>query len=115
MGLARATSEAKIATPLKTLQNTDQLLSDITEVAQSEAVELLVVGLPRGLEGQETAQTSLVRAFAKEVAKYTGLPIELQDEALTSQEAEKQLKQSKKGDVDSLAAAIILDDYLETL
>lgn len=115
VGLARATSEAKLASPLKTIQNSEQLLSEITEVAKTEAAEQLVVGLPRGLEGQETAQTGLVRAFSKQLAEYTGLPVALQDEALTSHEAEKQLKEGKKGDVDSLAAAITLDDYLSNL
>lgn len=115
VGLATASSEARLASPLKTIQNSEQLLSEIAEVAKTEAAELLVVGLPRGLEGQETSQTGLVRAFSRELADYTGLPVALQDEALTSLEAEKQLKKGKKSDVDSLAAAIILDDYLSNL
>ena len=75
-----------------------------------------MVGLPRGLDGQNTAQTALTLAFVEQLKTFVGLPVKLQDEALTSVLAEKELTSCrgsyKKADVDALAATYILDDYL---
>ena len=83
---------------------------------QHEAVAL-VVGLPRGLDGQETAQTQTVRDFAAQLREHVAVPMFWQDEALTSQKAEDELSLRKKpfakGDVDALAATYILDDFLQ--
>lgn len=115
VGIARGTTEARIASPLLTLVNDTGLQGQLQQLVQTEAAKTLVVGLPRGLDGQETAQTAAARAFGAKLAKSTGLPVKWQDEAATSLEAAKQLKQGKYGDIDSLAAALILQDYLDNL
>lgn len=116
IGVAAANSIARIASPLVTLHHTDTIFDDIQETIISQGASLLVVGLPRGLDGQETAQTEHIRAFAAELRQYVTIPMELQDEALTSQKAEAELDRRKKpyskGDIDALAAAFILEDYL---
>lgn len=115
VGVARGHSQAKLASPLKTLTNNSQLMSAISEVINQEQATELVVGLPRGLDGQETAQTATVRAFGRQLAKDTGLPLHWQDEAATSVEAQKQLKKGKNSSVDTVAATLILQDYLDNL
>jgi putative Holliday junction resolvase len=117
IGVARANSIARIASPLTTLQHTDQVLSDIAALLKQEQADELVVGLPRGLEGQETDQTRTIRQFVAELQDHLTLPIHLQDEALTSVKAEKELEARRKpyakGDIDALAATYILSDYLD--
>lgn len=116
IGVALASAEARLSRPYGTITGGKTALDDIRDLLSKEAVQALVVGLPRGLEGQETKQTHLVRQFANELASTISIPLHFQDEALTSHHAENELKQRKgnyqKGDIDALAATIILDDFL---
>lgn len=116
VGIARGVTDGKLATPLLTLPNKHSLLKDLKELAQTEQAIAVVVGLPRGLDGQETAQTAVVRRFADELSDTLSIPVHLQDEAMTSEIAESRLGQrAAKGDIDKEAAAILLQDYLELL
>ena len=116
IGVALATSVARLASPLTTLPNNDDFLDSLRKLVAEHAVSVLVVGLPRGLDGQETGQTSYVREFAATLDTL-GLPVHLQDEALTSAHAEQELRNRgvayTKEDVDSLSATYILEDYLQ--
>ncbi|HSX45632.1 MAG TPA: Holliday junction resolvase RuvX [Candidatus Saccharimonadia bacterium] len=115
VGLALASISARLVQPFTTLQRED-VFDELEKIIKNEDVGEIVVGLPRGLDGQETAQTASARAFAKELEKRTDLPIHLQDEAVTSKKAEEELrargKPYAKGDIDALAATYILEDYL---
>jgi putative Holliday junction resolvase len=116
IGLATADTDAKMARPHSTI-GAHQLLATIEHEGPFEAV---VVGLPRSLDSQETAQTLAVRRFCDDVL-WRKLRIEavFQDEAGTSSVAEDRLKESgkkyAKADIDAEAAAIILQDYLDGL
>ncbi len=119
IGVALASAIARLPAPLRTLdrQKTDDVLVDISQLVAEYQVGVVVVGLPRGMSGQETEQTALTRDFAAELAKHLEIPVVMQDEAGTSLEAERLLKQRgkpyQKGDIDSEAAALILQDYLQ--
>lgn len=117
IGVAIASSVARLAHPLTTLDAEADPLQALKRIIAAEGVELIVAGLPRGLEGQETAQTSSVRDFVEGLAQLN-LPIHFQDEALTSRKAEAELqargKAYNKGEVDALAATYILEDFLAT-
>jgi putative Holliday junction resolvase len=118
IGVASANVIARIASPLVTITNNDQTTETIRQLIKEHDVEMLVVGLPRGLDGQETAQTQTVRDFVSALQGTIGdFPMQFQDEALTSRKAEEELeargKPYQKGDVDALAATYILDDYLQ--
>ncbi len=82
-------------------------------------VSRVIVGLPLNMDGSEGPQARAARAFAQSVRDKLDLPVELFDERLTSFEAEQRLaglkvKRSKrKGAVDALAAAIILESWLQ--
>lgn len=114
IGVAIASRIARLPRPYKTLANTDSILDDIKAIIDTESVDLVVVGLPRSLAGHDTDQTRYCREFAERLAK--AVTVVLQDEALTSKKAESELhakgKQFEKGDIDSLAATYILEDYL---
>jgi putative Holliday junction resolvase len=118
IGVARASSVARLAEPLTTLRHDDMIFDNLREICQQEDVTQLVVGLPRGLDGQTTAQTDYALDFVQKLADELKLPISLVDEAVTSRQAESELlargKQFKKGDIDALAAVYILEDYLQT-
>ena len=115
VGVARASTMARLASPLVTLERGADTLKAITEIVQTESVSRIVVGLPRGLQGQSTPQTAAVAAFGKEL-ETLGLPLHWQDEALTSRKAEAELesrgKPYNKGDIDALSAVYILEDFL---
>jgi putative Holliday junction resolvase len=87
--------------------------------AEDEDVEVLVIGHPRRLDGSRTEMTDRVEAFAAQLGARTGLPVVLQDERLTSREAESRLAmreknwRARKARIDAAAAAIILQDYLD--
>jgi putative Holliday junction resolvase len=116
IGLALASYAARLTSPYKTVANDENIWQTLRDICRDERVSQLVVGLPRGLDGQATAQTEYVETFAHMLATEVGLPIKLQDEAVTSRQAEAELaargKQFEKGDIDALAAVYILDDYL---
>ena len=116
IGVARSDGIARIATPVGAISNDNTVWKTLGEYCSAEHCVRLVVGLPRGLSGQETAQTRFARTFAETAQKRLGLPVVLQDEAVTSRQAEAELiargKPYNKGDIDALAATYILEDYL---
>jgi putative Holliday junction resolvase len=117
VGVAVASLSARLPRPLATLQVTDDgLLPALEDLVKNEDVGRLVVGLPRGMEGQSTAQTESTLRFSKELQEHFDLPIDMQDEALTSVHAEEELqkrgKPYKPSDIDALAATYILEDWL---
>ena len=87
--------------------------------AEEDGVSSIVVGLPRRLDGSDSGMTTRVRAFAARLGQRTRLPVVLQDERLTSREAESRLAltdkdwRTRKQRLDAAAAAIILQDYLD--
>ena len=94
--------------------------AEIAKIAKQNNTNWFVLGLPRSNSGNETAQTAYVREFANTLSQaIPGAKIRFQDESLTSVEAEKRLKSRKKAyakeEIDSEAAAIILQDCIENL
>ncbi len=116
IGVARASTISRLPSPLITLINNEQIFDDIKALLKSEEPIAIVVGLPRGLNGQETEQTAKTRVFGAALEKQLRVPIYYQDEALTSVKAEEELRSNgkpyNKGMVDALAATYILEDFL---
>jgi putative Holliday junction resolvase len=116
IGVAVANTLARLPQPLKAIEQSAKMWKDMRAIIDAESIDVCVIGLPRNLSGDDTAQTKNARAFAKELEERMQLPVFLQDEALTSVQAEAELtahgKRFDKGMVDSLAAVYILGDYL---
>jgi putative Holliday junction resolvase len=114
IGVAVASLIAKLPRPLKELQNSPQVFDQIKELVNQESVELVVVGIPRNLDGAETAQSAQIRAFGVEVGKHLTVPIEYADESLSSVRADELSRQGvhKEASRDSLAACFILEEFL---
>ncbi len=121
IGVATADSSVRIAVPGTTITvNNGAEFTEIARLARMNNTDWFVLGLPRSNEGNETKQTEYVREFAERLkAAVPNAKIRFQDESLTSVEAEKRLKSRKKAyakeEIDSEAAAIILQDFIETL
>lgn len=116
IGVASANLTARMAAPLTTLAHEADIFEQIAALLADYGAVALVIGLPRGLDGQETAQTQRVRDFAAQLAARVAVPLHWQDEALTSRKAEDELRERgkpfAKGDIDALAATYILEDFL---
>lgn len=116
IGVAVASADAQIPRPLLTLANGENFIEQLQQLIDNENIGRLVVGLPRGLSGQDTPQTVYVREFIENLQTAVDLPLSFQDEALSSTRAKQELeargKLYQKGDVDALAATYILEDYL---
>lgn len=112
-GVARASVAAKLAEPLNSVK-TVELDEYLLGMTKKNTIESIVVGLPRNLDGQDTAQTDWVREWAKTVKDKFNVPFYWQDEALTSKQAAASKLSAKKAvDEHALAAAIILQDFLD--
>lgn len=118
IGVAKADSKVRIAIPYNAVEVDGSEFKKIASLARAWDINNFVLGLPRNSEGEETKQSLYVRKFAKELKRHVpDAKICFQDESLTSVEAEKRLKSRKKtykkGDIDSEAATIILQDFIE--
>jgi putative Holliday junction resolvase len=120
VGLAMSDPGGALALPYATLVKKDnsQLLNEIKDVLDREGVDCLVVGLPVGLEGEETLTTRQARNFARRLSRITSRPVHLQDETLSSSEAAQRLRESglsarkQKPVLDQMAAVVILESFL---
>ncbi|MFZ2126180.1 MAG: Holliday junction resolvase RuvX [Candidatus Microsaccharimonas sp.] len=117
IGVAVADPTVRIAVPFQTIEVDGNEVEAIAETVIKENADTIIIGYPRNQMGESTAQTNYVENFAKQLEELAPT-IVFQDESLTSVMAEQQLKAHKKpytkGDIDAQAAAIILQDYLET-
>ena len=112
-GIARGNSAAGLAEPLITVK-TDSLIEKLEELIDKNQISAVVIGLPRSLNGNDTAQTQWVRDWVTKTKQRVPVPFYWQDEALTSNLAEAQKNLGAKHDTDSLAAAVILQEFLDT-
>jgi len=128
IGLAVSDPTGLLARPLRVLQRPGgdertaaasvvQVVSELE--ADGEPIAALVVGWPRRLDGSPNEQTPLVEAFAAALRQASRRPVHLQDERLTSHEADQRLAlrerdwRRRKAQLDAAAAAIVLQDYLD--
>ena len=120
VGLALSDPLKIIATPFRTLlvRNTNQVIRELDKIIDEQDVELIVVGNPLGMKGQQTAQTKRVMEFADKL-RDIGYKVMLEDERLSSVSAkrimiEQEIKTGyNKELIDQTAAAIILQQFLD--
>jgi putative Holliday junction resolvase len=127
LGLALSDASGTLASPWKVVRSDGSIQHDLetlasivtTLKAEDDSLATIVVGLPLRLDGTPTDQTARAREIAARLESVSGLPIVLQDERLTSREAEQRLAirmpdwRERKEKLDAAAAAIILQDYLD--
>lgn len=126
VGLAIGDAVTRLATPLDVLEisSPDQAVELVLKVVRREAIDRLVVGLPLNMDGSAGGAVKSTVAWARGLAERAGLPVVFVDERLSSFAAEQQLVErkragekltrgKKKRQLDALAAAAFLRDYLE--
>jgi putative Holliday junction resolvase len=127
IGLALSDATGLLASPWKQMTNdanvgaaARRLAAEVRALqAQDDGLDAVVIGLPRRLDGTPNDQTGRVRRLAELLAAEITAPITLQDERLTSHEADELLAQRehdwrrRKQHVDAMAAALILQDFLD--
>jgi putative holliday junction resolvase len=128
IGLALSDATATLASPWRLVQRPTSeagtlrlMIKEITALIDDEdGLEAVVIGWPRRLDGSPTDQTKLVEAFARAIEAQVAIPVVLQDERLSSHEAESRLAareadwRKRKAKLDAAAAAIVLQDFLDS-
>jgi putative Holliday junction resolvase len=122
VGLAISDKTLTLARPLSTLTRASKLedFQKIKLICAQNQIDKIVCGLPKTLRNEEGLQAQRVRRYADQLTASIGLPIEFWDERFSSMDAEERLAQASrkkraKGDIDSAAAAIILQEYLDSM
>lgn len=141
IGVAVSDATGFLASPYTTLhvsRSEEQTWQTIQRLIDETEVEGLVVGLPISLDGQIHVQGKRVQAFAERLQQRISIPLAFWDERLSTVEAQRLLAQREQGEggtprrkgtrrhtqtrrrqkgheIDALAAAVILQDYLDAL
>lgn len=122
-GIAVCDEMQFLASPLCVIEerNFERLVTKVAKLAESEQVGLVVVGLPRNMDGSEGESAQNARNFSDKLAEAVSVPIHMQDERCTTITAHKYLNynnvrgKKRKQTVDAVAATVILQTYLDSL
>jgi putative Holliday junction resolvase len=109
-GCAISDPSGTLATPLGVIEPPDP--ERVAQLVAEHGVELVVVGLPVSLAGEEGTQAKLSREFRNQLAAIVSVPVETYDERLTTRMAERSARAGAKAPADALAAAHLLEAYL---
>jgi len=118
IGVAMSDPLGILASPLTIIRRTDEPsdINAILAIIDQNQVRAVVAGLPLSMKGSIGSQAEKVQGFVQELSEHTKIPIEYRDEHLTTVEAQRLMKMTKKGRKDrddAMAAALILQGYLE--
>ncbi len=124
IGIALSDPGKILASPLAIIDGTDieAAIQAISGIIKSEGVERIIVGLPRSMNGAIGQQAEKVAVFTEQLRNHVTLPVEFRDERLTSVSARRLIREAKpkagrrkQTPDDAVAAAIILQSYLDEL
>ncbi len=121
VGLAVSDPQGKMAFPLKTIHRSsrEKLFEELISTIERERIQAIVLGLPRSPHGENSLTCRQVLNFRQSLERRTNVPVFTVNEALTSYEGQKILESRKKrtarrdGQLDQVAATLILESFLE--
>jgi putative Holliday junction resolvase len=121
IGIAVSDPSGTVASPVSVLDAAAVLSGgrDLLRLIEDYEAELIVIGLPRSMDGSEGPQAARVRAAGDRLARLLPIPITYADERLSSVEARRTLTEAgmsdrqKRGTIDMVAASIFLQTYLD--
>lgn len=121
-GIAVSDVGERLASPVGTLTeyNEGRLLQRVADTAREQRAERIVVGHPKNMDGTRGESARRAEEFAAKLGELTGLPVQLWDERMTTVSAIGYLNQTdvrgkkRKQVVDTVAATIILQDFLDS-
>lgn len=108
-------------TPYGRIENKglNEVIRELKTIVDNESVELLVIGLPHLIDGKKTSSTERAQKFINAIGEKFTLPIEDQDETLSTFEAESRMKNSPQynfqvdlSKIDAVSACVILEDFI---
>lgn len=121
IGLAHAGEGTGIAFPGPVITGTEEeALAKVTAEAASQGATTIVVGLPKNMDGSGSEMSERASAFADKLREATGAVVVMWDERLTSRQADRAMlsgdlsRKKRKKRIDSLAAQIMLQSYLDS-
>ena len=123
IGLAITDPLKMFAIPFDTLPNNISTITAILKIINEKNVKQIILGYPIKESGEETSISPLINKFKKELENKTGIQIQLVDERYSSDIASKRILESVKSKkkrrdkslIDKNAAAVILEDYLNSI
>ncbi len=107
--------------PYGRIQNTgiEKVVKELKAIIDNESIELIVIGVPRLTDGKTTNMTAKAVSFVTTIRNQITLPVEEQDETLSTYEAESRMKTSARYNftvdlkqIDAVAASVILEDFI---
>jgi putative Holliday junction resolvase len=121
VGLAIADSGLGVATGFGVIEYSgkEQFIRQLQSIASDEDISLIVIGLPKNMDGSEGGAAKKSRRLAEIIKQRLDIEVELVDERLTTRQAIKQVHEAggktgaDKGKVDMLSATVILQSYLD--
>ena len=117
IGIATSDEKQDYIFPSDTMENSGNIIQELCDFIEKENIETVVVGFPVNMSGEENAQSDRIKRFADELRSRIRISVVLEDERLTSQFAERLLKdipgrRKPKGNIDRQAAILILESYM---
>ena len=122
IGLAISDPEERVAFPAGALESHGRArdVAALAQLVKERGAGCVVIGLPIHMSGRRGPEALAALRFAEELAKKSGIPVETLDERWTSREAERTLrelgrssKKRERGEVDAIAATLLLRTFLE--
>ena len=121
IGVALSDPQGILASPFTIINCRDEAtdIKAITDIISQHQVEQIIVGLPRSMDGSLGKQAEKVKVFTRKLCNHTDVPVEFRDERLTTvsarrlMQATKSKKSRRKAQDDAIAAALILQGYLD--
>ena len=118
IGVAMSDPQGILASPFTIIRRADDSsdISAIVAIIDQNRVGMVVIGLPLSMKGSIGSQAEKVQVFGRELSKSTKVPIEYRDERLTTVDARRIIKMNRKSPKtkdDAVAAALILQGYLD--
>jgi putative Holliday junction resolvase len=121
IGVAVSDPTGTLARPLPFVENKSEARSarEIATLVKQEKIELILLGMPRNMDGSRGEAAVKVEAFAEHLRQATSVPLKPVDERLSTVQAGRQLQEAgrdaraQRGRIDSEAAAVLLQSYLD--
>ena len=121
IGVALSDPNGLLASPFTIINRREEMadIKAITDIISQHQVGRIIVGLPRSMDGSIGKQAEKVKDFTQKLCRHTEVPVEFRDERLTTVLAKRLMRAAKtkksrgKAQDDAIAAAIILQGYLD--
>lgn len=114
IGLALGDSATSVASPWKVLENKGRiaLVARLADIVKDEHIKVVVVGYPRTLKGEAAHMAHMIDDFVADLREVVEAQIVLEDERMSSLQADRSLAAGARSSRDALAAAAILETFL---